>query len=320
MATIDLKNGIYRRVYSMAIRGKRINSVSLSAEACFWRLHLVADDFGNLEASIDLLLAQAFTRRRSVTEELLRGWLSELVNAGLITPYNDGAESYIHINDFEELQPKGKNGKRVRKYPKVDDPGMSEGILTIEQIRNFQDSPGNIIQVDPNESRESRLHNYKYNEHEHEHEQAQAQNNEQGDLETPDTVEPAFDPVSEAISSGGGSGACSPEPETAQPPAEPPVPTPDYNRDHGFLRWLAAVEPLIGLDSGRRHAPQSAKWNRDVLSVEAWFAERIWPIEIDPGKGHQRLQFAIERAKRAPKESENPIRYLAYHTRKIGTF
>jgi hypothetical protein len=44
--TVDLVRGVYCRIYASATKGRRINSVSIMAELLFWRLHLIADDFG----------------------------------------------------------------------------------------------------------------------------------------------------------------------------------------------------------------------------------------------------------------------------------
>ena len=64
---VDLTRGSYRRVYAGFIAGKRICKLSMLAEAFFWRLHAVADDFGNCVGDPALLAQQTAGRR---TEEI----------------------------------------------------------------------------------------------------------------------------------------------------------------------------------------------------------------------------------------------------------
>ncbi len=116
----DLTRGVYRRIYAGFIHGKRINSVSIEAEAWFWRLNALADDFGNLRAEPANLCIEASPKRR-VTADKVEGWMRELASANLITPYIADDEPLAHINGFVDLQPfnRGKNGKArpIRRVP-----------------------------------------------------------------------------------------------------------------------------------------------------------------------------------------------------------
>lgn len=114
----DLTRGIYRRVYAGFLAGKRINSVSLEAEAWFWRLHAVADDYGNLLA-IPSQLPMLLAPLRHITVEASERWVHDLVQVGLIVVYEVAASRYINIVDFTTLQPAGKNGRRVVRFPKM---------------------------------------------------------------------------------------------------------------------------------------------------------------------------------------------------------
>lgn len=129
--TTDLTLGIYRRIYSGFVTGRRINSVSVDAEAFFWRLHAVADDFGNLPLSPIILKGIAAP---------LRGWLAcdiermvkELIGANLITTYESNRDTYGHIEGWDVRQPAPRNGRRVKKWPfnpnEMGNPGESEAI------------------------------------------------------------------------------------------------------------------------------------------------------------------------------------------------
>ncbi len=116
--TDDAVRNLYRRHYASYIRGRRINLLTLEAEAWFWRLHDIADDFGNLEG--DPLLCYARTvggRRSTVTPEMVEGWIGEMITVGLIVRYEADAGIFLHFLGFTKLQPAGKNGRRVRQFP-----------------------------------------------------------------------------------------------------------------------------------------------------------------------------------------------------------
>lgn len=116
MSELDLQRGTYRRIYSGMIWGKRINSVSLQAEAWFWRLNVIADDFGNLPGDVFRVLKET-SGRRDVSSKAVQEWIDELVHARLLVAYEAEGESYLHIVGFGSLQPAGKNGRRARRHP-----------------------------------------------------------------------------------------------------------------------------------------------------------------------------------------------------------
>lgn len=112
----DMIRGVYRRQYAGFLRGRRINSVTLEAEAWFWRLHAVADDFGNLDGDEQLTYVATLGRRRISPAHVSR-LIAELVMVGLLSYYEVRGDKFLHINGFMELQPAGKNGKRTKRYP-----------------------------------------------------------------------------------------------------------------------------------------------------------------------------------------------------------
>jgi len=132
---VDMTSGVYRRVYAGYITGHRINGLSLEAEAWFWRLNAVADDYGNMRAEPSLLVAETVGLRQIKTEKVL-GLVDEIVSAGLAYRYSVGRDQYLHIVGFEERQPCGRNGRRFKRHPMHPDapscvsgnPGESGGI------------------------------------------------------------------------------------------------------------------------------------------------------------------------------------------------
>ena len=118
-----LTSGVYRRIYAGYLRGERINSISVEAEAWFWRINAIADDYGNLEADRNVLWAMTVGKRavtvgkRAVTVDHVHGWVKECLRVGLIWKYADKSNEYYHVDGFEWRQPMGRNGKRYQKFP-----------------------------------------------------------------------------------------------------------------------------------------------------------------------------------------------------------
>ena len=132
---VDMTRGAYRRIYSGFRKGKRISSVSIGAEAWFWRLHCIVDQYGNHDADPLLCRVGAAPYRPELTDEQVAKWLDELRTTGLIKYYNINNDTYLHIVDFIINQPPGKNGKRLRCYP--ESPYEAD-----EQSRCIQVHPG----------------------------------------------------------------------------------------------------------------------------------------------------------------------------------
>lgn len=117
-AVTDLTRGVYRRIYSGFTTGQRINKLSLPAEAWFWRILVMVDDFGNGHADPDICHAKTAGKRTSkVSPKHVSGWLREMQQAGLITFYEHKGDPYLHVVGFEESQPGGRNGKRIKRFP-----------------------------------------------------------------------------------------------------------------------------------------------------------------------------------------------------------
>jgi hypothetical protein len=149
----DLTRGLYRRQYAGFLKGRRINSVSLEAEAWFWRVHAVADDFGNAEAEPTLLHAATVGRRAGVTVEIVSDYMAELLARDLVRSYVENDEPYLHITGFLDRQPAGRNGKRVRRVP--GSPWDDEGDQPVHPGGKGKqpDHPRGGILVNPGESK-----------------------------------------------------------------------------------------------------------------------------------------------------------------------
>jgi len=126
---VERGGGVYRPIYAAFLTGRRINSVSLVAEAWFWRLHALADDYGNLQADPYIVKSLA-APRREMTAELVATLNAELITARLLIAYEVDGEPYYHIDGFEERQSPA-NGKRKQRFPKFQkNPEKSKQIQT----------------------------------------------------------------------------------------------------------------------------------------------------------------------------------------------
>ena len=127
-ATTNMTSGLYRRIYNGFLTGRRLNSVSMEAEAWFWRLQALADDFGNLQGDTEILRSVGAPLRK-ISPQMVSKWNAELQAARLIVPYQVAGETYLHLDGFEQRQPAGKNGKRIQRHPLVNWAELGESRL-----------------------------------------------------------------------------------------------------------------------------------------------------------------------------------------------
>jgi len=130
----DMTRGQYRRLYAGFVTGRRINSVSVDAEALFVRLVVKADDYGALVADPVLLKAEV-APLRAWTHDRIGELLAELAGTDppLIVFYEVGRERYLHVAGHLERQNAGPNGRRVARVQTppaevLGVPGESGGI------------------------------------------------------------------------------------------------------------------------------------------------------------------------------------------------
>ncbi|REK40917.1 MAG: hypothetical protein DWQ20_00895 [Actinobacteria bacterium] len=108
--------GRWRRIYATGvIQGRRINAVSWQAEAWFWRLTLIADDYGVVPNDPDVLVGTAAPKKKP-TRGQIRKWTAELEQAELLTTYAVDGEDYMQLFGFDRFQ-RPANGRMVHRYP-----------------------------------------------------------------------------------------------------------------------------------------------------------------------------------------------------------
>jgi len=152
MPTLDMTEGVYRRIYSGFLDNAKVNSVSWMAEAWFWRLVVLADDFGNLKGNWRHLAVHA-SPVREIDAAQAKALTLELVNAKLVELYQVDDKQYIHIKGFTERQPANKNGRRIQKEPMNPEESGCESVH-LGESGGIRMNPGESggIQTNPEES------------------------------------------------------------------------------------------------------------------------------------------------------------------------
>lgn len=87
-----------------ALDSDRLAAVSESAEVLFYRLIMLADDFGRFDGRVSVIRSRAFALRQSVPEEEIAARLEELSTAGLICTYSVLQKPYLYIPRFGQRQ------------------------------------------------------------------------------------------------------------------------------------------------------------------------------------------------------------------------
>jgi hypothetical protein len=80
-------------------------ALSAEAERMFWRLTIVADDWGRFDADPRVLLAQCFPLGvEDLTVRQVQGWFTEMVQVGLLQAYPVNGRTYGKFITWEKYQ------------------------------------------------------------------------------------------------------------------------------------------------------------------------------------------------------------------------
>lgn len=105
------------------VDSERINGLSAEAEVCFYRLLVVSDDLGRMDARPAIVRARCFPlKEQSNIATKIESWLCELANAELVIRYVVDARPYVEIKNWSQ---------RVRSHGKYPQP--SDGQLTVNR-------------------------------------------------------------------------------------------------------------------------------------------------------------------------------------------
>jgi len=109
----------------------KINSLSAQAEVFFYRLLVVSDDFGCMDARTSILRARCFPLRDNITSDHINKWINELLEQKLLISYTCESQPYIQILKWEQ---------RVRSKGKYPQP-------TVDQLDDTCQTPDSNVQT-----------------------------------------------------------------------------------------------------------------------------------------------------------------------------
>lgn len=123
-------NGRHPEVPARVFRGDlnrsmSLSRVSLQADLTFRALISAVDDYGRLSAEPDLLKADLFPCRASVSPHEVESWVAELAEEGCVGLYVVDGRRYLWLTRWEKHRGKGKRGS-CSKFP--EPPRGSAGI------------------------------------------------------------------------------------------------------------------------------------------------------------------------------------------------
>lgn len=107
---------------------ERVNSLDPLAERFFFRLLLVVDDEGAIEARPELLKARCFPVRHDVRLTDISRWIAECAKAGMIAEYTKFSRRYMLVLNFgQRLKHKRPSNCPSRDAPEPDGflPGLT---------------------------------------------------------------------------------------------------------------------------------------------------------------------------------------------------
>jgi len=103
----------------------RINSLSAQAEVFFYRLLVVSDDFGCMDARTSILRARCFPLRDNVSSDHINKWIAELLEQKLLISYTCEGQPYVQILKWEQ---------RVRSKGKYPQPTVEQCQALVRQM------------------------------------------------------------------------------------------------------------------------------------------------------------------------------------------
>ena len=112
-----------------ALDSDRIASVDEASEVLFYRLIMLADDFGRFDGRVAVIRARAFALRQKVSESDIKTRLEKLSTTGLIFQYEANSKPYIVIPRFDQRQRAEKS-----KFPDPPD-GWQSSVGQVTDIR-----------------------------------------------------------------------------------------------------------------------------------------------------------------------------------------
>lgn len=106
-----------RIIRDSALASKKLSTVSAEAERLFWRLLMVADDFGRFQAEPAMLLSRCFPLMvKDYSIRNVEKWFAELLKVGCIIGYSCNGDVFGQFVVWNQ-----RSRAETSKYPPPDD-------------------------------------------------------------------------------------------------------------------------------------------------------------------------------------------------------
>lgn len=100
-----------------ALHSRKIDGLTLAAEAAYYRLHMASDKFGTMPGSMHDVMSRAFASRKHVDAAQVEALLDELDDARLIERWTEDGDEWLAITGFDRHSTSEYKRKRKRYYP-----------------------------------------------------------------------------------------------------------------------------------------------------------------------------------------------------------
>lgn len=115
---------------------EKVDKLSEGAERFFARLIMKADDYGSYYANVILLKSTLFPLKENLNSKLVKAWLLECVDAGILKMYKSNGKEYLRIINFGQRMQNMRN-----KFP---DPENADSDNSPEVTVSHRKSPPEI--------------------------------------------------------------------------------------------------------------------------------------------------------------------------------
>lgn len=132
-------------------QSEKIDSISDAAECLYYRLMVQCDDYGTYKADARIIRSSCYPLKETMTSAKVEKLLVELIDAGLLMPYESDGKRYLYfLNWTKHQQIKNKRSK----YPMPSDEDTERYQSNLERFRSekVRLSSLNPIQSNPNQS------------------------------------------------------------------------------------------------------------------------------------------------------------------------
>jgi len=125
------------------VNSERMETLTPEAEVLFYRLLVVADDLGLMDARPAVIRSRCFALREELPKARIVAWLQELVTAGMVVCYFADGKPYLAIQRWEQRQ------RSHAKYPTPDGRTFVDATAIDGDMRAAVSTPPSLVSVPP---------------------------------------------------------------------------------------------------------------------------------------------------------------------------